>query len=135
MIANFVRRIIGFLLRLGYIKKYWILEYNGKILSLNDLYKQGHWAIRANLKKKYKAKFLELLIKYNVKKCSEFLIIIFYNTRHDVDNLVGVSKILVDTMKGIVSKDDNKSYYKGLAIFPDGNLSRGSLEIYIIKKK
>jgi hypothetical protein len=120
--------------RLNIIKNVYELTYRGKIFSLNDLYRQGHWSVRSNLKSKYRSEFLALLQENKVKFCKEFFIIIFYNTRHDVDNIVGVAKVMVDSMKGEYISDDNKRFYKGMSIFADGSLEKNTVEFLIIEK-
>ncbi len=133
MTRKLVYLVLKILHKLGIIDKIWSLDYSGKIFSLNDLYKQGHWAIRSNLKNKYKKEFLSLLAKYEVEPCKKFYLIVFYNTRHDTDNIVGFTKVFVDSMKDILIPDDGKKYYRGLCIFPDESLPKGHLEILIVR--
>lgn len=133
MIKVLIYRLIGMLVRLGYLKQVFEMTYTGKIFSLNDLYRQGHWSIRNGLKKKYKGEFLQMLSDGGMKFCNKFFVIVFYNTRHDADNLTGVIKVLIDSMKGIYIPDDNKKYLKGLSIFPDSSLETGTIEFLIIE--
>ena len=110
------------------------MSYSGKVFSLNDLYKQGHWSIRSKLKNEFKEIFTDVMIKAKVKKMNNFYLILFFNTRHDTDNMVGMTKVFADTMKGVYVKDDTKDYYKGLCIFPDPTLKHGNIEIILVEE-
>jgi hypothetical protein len=134
MIRVLVFRILKLLVRLKYLREIYEFSYVGKIFSLNDLYRQGHWSVRSSLKNKYKKIFSEMLKEAEVLFCNKFYLIVFYNTRHDPDNIVGVIKVLVDSMKGKLIPDDNKKYFKGLAIFPDSTLSPGTVQFILIEK-
>lgn len=122
-------------MRLGLLEQVYEIYYRGRTFSLNDLYSQSHWTKRSNLKNEFKGLFLEELQKSDTSFCHQFYLIIFYNTKHDPDNIVGMSKIFVDTMKGIYVPDDNKKYFKGLLIFPDASLPSGSVDFIIVKQK
>ena len=121
-------------MRLKLLNKIYKISYQGKIFSLNDLYRQGHWSIRSTLKNKYKKLFLELIHKQEIKYCKQFYIIVFYNTRHDPDNIIGVVKVFVDAMKGEIIPDDNKKHFKGVSIFPDNTLSANTVDFLLIEK-
>lgn len=128
-----IKRIIGILGRTGAISRIFNLKYSGEVFSLNDLYKQGHWSKRSNLKKKYANIFIKLAEESNLKFCNKFIIVVFFNTRHDTDNLVGFTKVFVDTMKNHgYAKDDDKRFYRGLCIFPDETLKPGEVQILIL---
>ena len=133
MIPKTIRRFISLLKRLSQISDYNVITYSGKLFSLNDLYSSGHWRTRQNIKNKYKEIFMKVLDDHNVKPVENFSILIFYNSRHDPDNITGMEKILVDTMRstGIII-DDTKKYYKFFGIVPDLQLKKNSLEIYLI---
>lgn len=95
-------------------------EFNEKWVSNNDFYGSKHWAVRHGLKKKYAKIFTDLTNGKIKSKMDLFSIEIIYNSRLDVDNVVGGAKIFVDTLKNnghIV--EDNKKYYIGLNIQPD----------------
>jgi len=115
------------------IDKHWSIEYHDDIFSLNKLYEQGHWSKRKNLKDKYKKIFIKLLHDSDIEKCEKFYIVILYNTRHDVDNIVGVEKVFVDTMKGVLIPNDGKKNFRGLMIFPDETMAKGSLRIIVAR--
>ena len=131
---KFIYRILALLKRLKVLKNIYEISYNGKIFSLNDLYRQGNWSIRSNLKKKYRDLFLAEVVKTDLKFVNQFYLIVFYNTRHDPDNIVGVVKVMVDALKGTYIADDNKKYFKGVCIFPDGSLPGGTVEFLIVEK-
>lgn len=76
----------------------------------------------------------------------ECMVLLFYNSRHDCDNLVGgFTKLFLDTLKqerdnGRITKkgyiyDDSKAYLKGVASFPDTNLPLNTFEIIVLKLK
>lgn len=134
LVKKLVLRILLLLKRLNFIKNVYSVTYRGKIFSLNDLYRQGHWGVRKSLKNRYKSDFLALLQEGEVKFCNKFYVAIFYNTRHDPDNVIGVAKVLVDSMKDIYIPDDNKKFYKGIMIFPDETLDKNTVEFLIIEK-
>ena len=104
----------------------YIIKYEGKALSLNDFYAGGHWKKRADGKKKYDNIFKVLLLEARVKWMHEFRLDVVYNSKHDCDNVVGMSKIFVDSMKGIYIKEDSKRYFKGLSITPDTSLKNNT---------
>lgn len=122
------------------------ITYTGKGVSLNQFYSQGHWYKRHEIKRKYSKIFDKLLKASDIKWMDKFSIIIFYNSRHDVDNVVGMEKLLVDTLKheetkeGEVKKygyihDDSKKYYKGLSIYPDDSLPTNTFKFILLEHK
>jgi hypothetical protein len=118
----------------GTISKVTKICYNGKGVSLNDYYSSSHWSARHSLKKKY----LKLLFPLMDKELSKdmidkFGLYIFYNSRHDPDNVVGTEKIFMDMLKthfGVII-DDSKKYYKSLSIIPDDKLETNTFEFYL----
>lgn len=93
------------------------ITYKGKGFSLNDLYQQGHWSKRHNLKKKYEDIFIDLIQKKKVYKFSDpFRLYVTYNSRHDVDNVIGMAKVFIDTLKGDYIPEDDIRYYKGVQV-------------------
>lgn len=85
--------------------------------SLNQYYSGRHWAIRKKQKDEYSKYCKEELEKYDAFCADTYEISIEYNSRHDVDNVILVSKFLSDTLvaMGFV-KDDGNKYYKKLCI-------------------
>ena len=110
------------------------ITYQGKGVSLNQIYAQGHWRTRAAIKKKYKPIFDQL-----IKDCEEiqfmdkFSVWIFYNSRHDPDNIIGMEKLFVDSLKGKYVEDDHKKYFRGVSIFPDEELDSNTFEFYLLR--
>ncbi len=110
------------------------VTYQGAGFSLNDLYQQGHWSKRHNLKIKYSSIFLELLKKRNIKKFDDpFKLYIKYNSRHDVDNIIGMGKVFVDTMKDVYIPEDNKKYYKGVSVDIDESLPSNTFKFKVTR--
>lgn len=109
------------------------VTYNGKGVSLNSYYSQGHWSKRQNIKKKYSAIFSVLLSELNTQtRFSEFVIYVFYNSRIDPDNVGGIEKVFTDTLRreGFVA-DDNKKYCKGIYFIPDTSLEKDTYEFIV----
>lgn len=145
-----MRQIIGRLVRicvkLKLINIVTKITYTGPGVSLNKFYSQGHWSTRSNIKKKYR-KIFDKLTSTNSKMrwMDRFSLIIFYNSRHDLDNVVGMEKVFVDSIKREYDKetgevlrpgfihDDSKKYYRGLSIFPDENLPNNTFEFILIE--
>jgi hypothetical protein len=100
--------------------------------SLNQYYAGKHWAIRKKQKDEYSKVCKEELEKYDYFTCSSYEIHIRYNSRHDVDNIILVSKFLSDTLvsQGIV-KDDGNKYYKRLNIKIDKDLPKDTFLVTI----
>jgi hypothetical protein len=134
MIKVLVLRILKLLKRLGYLKNIYEIVHKGQVFSLNDLYSQAHWSKRKKLKDNFSNLFLSLMNEGNIKFMKQFYLIVFYNTRHDTDNIVGMAKVFVDTMKDNFVSDDDKRHYKGLCIFPDSTLNNNTVEFLIIEK-
>ncbi len=101
--------------------------------SLNQYYAGKHWAIRKKQKDEYSAYCKAELEKFDSFTCDSYEIHIRYNSRHDVDNVILVSKFLSDTLvsQGIV-KDDGNKYYKRLNIVIDKELPKDS---FLVKVK
>jgi hypothetical protein len=139
-----ILRFLKLLKKFGYFKDIHKIIYTGKGVSLNAFYSQNHWYKRHQIKNQFRSIFGELFLNYGkMSWMDEFSIIIFYNSRHDPDNVVGMGKLLVDFMKqetdkeGNVTKegfvkDDSKLYYKGLVICPDTNLPNNTFEFIIL---
>lgn len=134
MIRVFIKRILKFLSRVKVIGKVISFTYRGPGLSLNKFYSQGHWTERNNAKQEFKGIFENILKQAKGKYYFErFYMVIFYNSRHDVDNVVGMEKVFVDTMKGDLIPNDGKVNYKGLMMFYDDTLPFNTFEFVIIE--
>lgn len=101
--------------------------------SLNAYYAGKHWAIRKKHKDEYSKYCKEELERYDHFTFNYYEISIRYNSRHDVDNIILVSKFLSDTLvaQGMV-KDDGNKYYKRLDIKIDKELPKDG---FLVKVK
>lgn len=118
--------------------------YKGPIYSNNDA-QSKHWRKKASLVKKYKIIFRHLILAAKLPWFEEFALVVYFNSRHDTDNISSTAKIFVDCLrqrelkgkiiqKGYV-KDDSKKYYKMLAILPDDSLKKHEFKFKLIKIK
>jgi hypothetical protein len=141
-------RIIKLLYRLKVIKKVIKIVYTGKGVTLNDFYAQKHWSARYALKTKYNAIFQQLFIdSKDLTWMDEYSLVIFYNCRMDLDNVVGTEKLFLDSLKQkkdrhtgeIVREgyvyDDSQAYYKSLVVLPDKTLPKNTFEFYLLQHK
>lgn len=129
-----VRRLLSLLFKLKIYSKHFVLKYDGEVVSFNQIYSGGHWSKRSAIKTRFHKIFSVLLLEAKVKPMEEMSMVIFYNTRHDCDNIVLTAKFCLDAMKGVYIKDDNSKYYKGVMIFNDSTLPKGMLELHILGK-
>ena len=124
------------------------LVYNGPSVSLNKFYSQGHWGTRAAIKKKYRKIFDEIFSQSpDLKWMDQYFLVIYYNNRCDCDNVTGMEKVFIDSLKhevdketGLVTRmgfvrDDNRRYYRGMCIFPDEDLTYNTVEFNLYEKK
>lgn len=122
--------------RNGVIKDWQKLTYTGKIPSYNAIFKSPHWKERAALTIKYKGIFATLIKKYyggKPEKTTNFSIYVFFNSRHDTDNIVGAEKFFTDTLVGLgYVENDSKQFYRSLVIAPDESLDKNTLEFYLV---
>lgn len=108
--------------------------YKGKGVSINQFYSQGHWTTRNNIKKEYKPIFEKMIEEKEVPKMNEFALLIRYNSRHDPDNVTGMEKIFVDSLKSMnVIEDDSKKFYKFYGVYPDLTLEPNTFIFNIFK--
>lgn len=85
--------------------------------GMNSVYSGEHWGAR-----KRQAAQVHMLVRAAIRKqCSGAQIFgepvtirIRYNSRLDIDNHGYVSKLIIDGMKGILIKDDDRRYVKEL---------------------
>jgi len=125
------------------IKDCYTIKYKGKPFSLNDIYVSGNskgafWK-RKNIKDKYGKIFEDLLEEAHsqdkLKHFERFYLCIFYNSRHDVDNIVGMGKVFADTLRIEYVANDNKKHYKGMTIFVDEDLELNEFDFMIMDLK
>lgn len=144
MLKPYIVKGIKFLINLGLFKKVVEIEYKGQGVSLNKFYSQGHWSTRNNIKNKYKKIFRTLFLQSkDLQWMNRYSLIIFFNSRHDTDNVVGMCKVFMDSLKQeivddeVVYKgyvfDDNKKYFRGLFIVPDESLPNNTFQYYLIE--
>jgi hypothetical protein len=136
MIRKLLIRLLRFFVKLGFIGKVASFKYTGKAVSLNDFYAAGHWKTRHDIKNEYKVIFDNLINKSGKDIFFEkFYILMFFNNRYDVDNVVGMEKLFTDAIKGRLVREDNKKYFKGLMIFYDEFLPPNTIEFVLIEIK
>ena len=127
-----LRWFLKFLLKLKIFDCIYPIVYSGKGVSLNQYYSGGHWSYRSKLKNKYKEIFEELLSSYDIKPMEQFSLVVFFNSRHDTDNVTGLTKLFIDTLKGVYIEDDNKKYFRFYGVVPDEKLPTNTFEFYLI---
>lgn len=103
-----------------------------KTISLNSLYAGKHWTYRKRIKDEYKKIVESELARFDHHLAESCTIVIRYNTRADVDNLVLVSKFTADTLvaNGWLP-DDSPKYYHKLTILFDGTVEKNYCEVEI----
>lgn len=124
------------------------LSYKGPSVSLNKFYSQGHWGTRSAIKKKYRKIFDEIFSQSpDLRWMDQYFLVIYYNNRCDCDNVTGMEKVFIDSLKqekdkvtGEVSRvgfvpEDDKRYYRGMCIFPDEELPYNTVEFNLYEKK
>lgn len=131
MISALIRRLIGLLFRFGIYKHHYTIKYSGDKVSTNKFYATPHWSVRSKLKNEYVTIFTILLQKENVKKMSKMSLVVFCNTRLDIDNHIQ-NKFLVDSMKGTYLPDDTTKCYLSTHTIHDGSLPKGHIEYHIL---
>ena len=112
-----------------------------KAVSLNTLYSGKHWTYRKKVKDAYKKEVEAALDGYDRYHAESMRIRIAYNSRHDVDNVILVSKFVADTLVDLgYVHDDSPKYYKEVSIKFDQEITRNfcivKVDLYnpIIKK-
>lgn len=133
---HFIVRILKLLVKLGVLGQIVSFKYNGPGISLNKFYIQGHWTKRQGIKNELRSKF-EVILKPAIGKIffDKFYLLVFYNSKHDVDNIVGMEKVFTDTLKDLIVKNDSKTYYKGMLIMLDETLPKNTFEFVLIEAK
>jgi hypothetical protein len=129
-----IRRLLKLLFVFNVYNKHYVLRYDGEVISFNKLYSGGHWSKRSGYKNRFSKIFTLLCLEANVQPMKEMFLVVFYNTRHDADNIVLSAKFLMDAMKGTYIVDDSSKYYKGIQVTHDPDLPKGMLEFHICGK-
>lgn len=96
--------------------------YRGVGVSNNQFYQSKSFHVRNRIKDKYHEIFSVLLAEQMPKKglnlpISDMHLSVGFRSRHDVDNVVGLVKLFVDTLvnRGYLV-DDNKNHFTSLEI-------------------
>lgn len=123
---SFIRRFLRFF-------DSYTIRYEGEGISNNQFYAGKHWTVRAGIKKKYEKIFLWLIKSSKPKKYDSIGCVVFFNSRHDCDNVTALMKLVIDTLKGKYIKDDSTKYLKFTAQVHDPTLPHNTFEFVIIK--
>lgn len=107
------------------------IEYNGKWLSLNEVYSKNRF-LASKTKKEWKERFTLLFTEAGVTPFTKFFISLKYWSRIDVDNTTAGNKVGIDTLRemGLVANDD-KRFYRGLFIQPVPTMKHNSYSLTI----
>jgi hypothetical protein len=133
---RFIVRLLKVLSRLEIIGKILVFKYTGEGVSLNKFYSQGHWRTRQQVKDKYRLLFDGIIkAQSGGELLTNFYLLIFYNSRHDCDNVIGMEKIFMDCLKDRIIKGDGRVNYKGVMIFYDVTLPKNTFEFVLIEGK
>lgn len=129
---KYFEQLIASLKRKGEVIRTKKIVYQGGIPSLNDLYGTKHWTSRHRDAVKYHELFTWLLrsaLGTPKEKSGKFSVFIFFNSRHDTDNIIGIEKYFTDMLvkMGYV-EDDNKKFFRALVIVPDERLKKNTVE-------
>jgi hypothetical protein len=142
-----IRHLIYFLLkhlrRLGGYRGVYMITHQGQGFSLNDFYSQGHFSTRAKLKDTYADIYHGLIEQAKLVPMEEFSLLVFYNSAHDPDNIVGMSKVFCDVLTGgggrkkekkypVYIPDDGKKNLKFVGICPDISLAKNTFQFMLI---
>lgn len=125
------------------------LIYKGPGLSWNDIYAGGAgkygWKVRKTAVDKYKVIFNDLIQKAKLPWFQEYALVLQYHSRHDPDNVLCNSKILLDALKQEIVKgtivkkgycyDDGPEFCKMVTAVYDDRLPNNTFIFKIIKIK
>lgn len=102
--------------------------------GMNRVYSGDHWSVR-----KRQATQVHLMVRSAIwKQCSSVRLFekpvtirILYRSRLDIDNHGYVSKLIIDGMKGVLIKDDDKRYVRELIqSFHNGDKNKVIVEVW-----
>jgi hypothetical protein len=127
-----VRRFLNLLFTVGIYNKHYKMTYTGDVTSANYIWEGGHWGKRNTVKERYSQIFSVMMREAQFAPINEMSLIVFYNTKHDVDNIQAICKIFVDTMKGVYIPDDNNKLYKSIHVAHDPDLPKKTVEFHVI---
>ena len=123
-------------INVGLVKDVHKFKYSGAGVSNNQYYKSSHWTQRNKLVNEYHEIILDFIgDKLDGKDLDKFGLLLFYNSRHDTDNIVGFGKIFVDVLNKELNviKEDNKHHYKVCMTAPDLDLPHNTFEFLLIE--
>ena len=103
----------------------------GKLVSNNQFYSAGHWAIRSAMKNKWVDIYTTLCIQAKMKPFKSFDLRVAFNSNHDLDNCVANIKFFLDSIKGKWVEDDSSEYFQSMSIRRDKSLPKNTIEFYI----
>lgn len=132
--VKIVRRLLKLLLKFRIYKHCYKITYDGEMSSANKVWSSPHWSARSAMKNKYSDIFSILFLQAKIKPIEEMVIVLFYNSRLDVDNTCSGCKVFADSIKGKYIKDDSPRFYKGLFLIYDSDLPKNQYEFQIICK-
>lgn len=101
--------------------------------GMNAVYSGRHWAER-----KKQAQTVHMLVRAAIRKQHRNVqmfrvpvsVSIYYNSRLDIDNHGYLAKLIIDGMKGVLIKDDDRRYVKELYQgFYDGDSKKIIVEV------
>lgn len=132
-------------LQINNVKGAYTITYQGQGVSNNQFYSSQHWSVRHGIKVKYDKVFWYKLLEAKLPQMQEYLLYIFYNSKHDPSNVTAMLKLFEDSLKeerkeGVVTKkgwiyDDTKKYCKGVGQHPDEKLPNNTFEFVILHLK
>jgi hypothetical protein len=132
--SKVIRRLLRLLFTLGVYNKHFVITYTGEVSSMNKIWSSPHWGTRSGIKNKYSKIFSTLMLEEEVKPMQEMVIVLFYQSRVDVDNAIVGCKILADSIKGSYLPDDSNKFYKGLFMIHDPALAKNTYEYHLVGK-
>ena len=132
--TKIIRRLLKLLFTLGVYDNHYVITYEGEVTSMNKIWSSPHWGTRSAMKNKYSKIFSTLLMEEEVQPMRELVIVLFFQSRIDVDNAIVGCKVLADTIKGSYLPDVSTKFYKGLFMIHDPNLPKNNYEYHLIGK-
>jgi hypothetical protein len=130
-LALFIRRILSLLFSLGIYKFHYKVVYSGEVVSTNKFYASPHWSIRSKMKNKYATIFAVLLKEAKVKPMEKMSLVVFCNTRLDIDNHV-MNKFLIDVVKEKYLEEDTTKFYESTHTVHDPSLPKNTIHYHLI---
>ena len=113
-------------------KKDIVIVYSGPVMGLNEMKAKAWYASKAKVDR-LKMELLILCKNTKLPYMEAIELSIFYNSRHDVDNIAPMSKFFVDTIVNIGKlPNDTKKYFKKVSYQYDPVLPVNTI-VYKIK--